>query len=86
MGTGGQRTHLAVSHNQQALSPQAGQHTVNGWHIQGIIGLFPRYHINGQGQFQRIEGGHHGFDLPQRRIIFAVAELPEALLSSVTIP
>ena len=85
MGPRSQRTHLAVAHEEQALAPEAAQDPVDDRHIQRIIGLLPRGHIKSQRQTEGIEGGHHGLDLPQRRIILAVTELPQAVLPSFMI-
>ncbi len=67
------------------MSSQAGEGSINDRDIEPIVGLFPRHYIQGQRQTQGIERGHHGLDLPQGRIILALSELPQALLTPFTI-
>ena len=76
-----QGPHLAVADVQQPGAPDCLAHLGHRRHIQSIVGPAPRHKLADQGQAQRVQARQHDLDLRQiRAVIFAVAELQQAVL------
>ena len=81
-GASGKRTHLTIAYKQQTRRRQQATNPLHHGHIQPIVGSLSRHDLGGQGQSERIDGGHHDLDLQQIGIVFAMPQLEEAVFSS----
>jgi hypothetical protein len=74
-GARGERTHLAVTDEQQHRLCDQPQHAFNCGHVQRVIRLVASHHPGRHRQPQRVQGGDHDSDLPQFGGILAMAKL-----------